>query len=485
MISNEELMECLKKLGIQAEKNAKDNKREADKNTKELKRDVTKKIEDLEKKVDSAMNEAIEKEARDEVKLKAMNKRLEDIENKIKSQNDKWEMRLKEKEEQKDRVKYFNEAVGLNIETEESPKKTKTWTELIEENKEKEKQRREAAKKEEVKHWHKQIKIREKVTEIEAGGDLNSGARKSKIATKEDTKKELELKLDTSESPNEDDWSWDECDRDWDGTEGRKEDEKRKKILRYRKKKMFQAKTARRAKHMIGLGPILRQSVNYFTNITSDPEEARKMAVNEYLTTYLQYTEDELEYINIVDTMNAKSDDEVIYVTFREHSTIKDIYSRAAEIRNDDISTRIFVPPQFWQRYQYLSQHCAEMRSRNKDLKTQLRFGDEDLEILVKDRAKDDGYSQLSLKDLETNESIPKFNHEIPWKKRIERGTRNSLKSVSGKLIPPSVQRTSVSRSSSSGSDFQPTKRHRKNNEENMDTSGGEAATAVVNDNTK
>ena len=73
--------------------------------------------------------------------------------------------------------------------------------------------------------------------------------------TIEKKKKVEDLKLNTSESPDEDDWSWEESDVDWDGTEGKKEEEKRKKLLRYRKKKMIQAKTARRAKHMIGIGP--------------------------------------------------------------------------------------------------------------------------------------------------------------------------------------------------------------------------------------
>ena len=125
----------------------------------------------------------------------------------------------------------------------------------------------------------------------------------------------------------------------------------------------MQAKTARRAKHMIGIGPILKQSVGYFHDITSDLEEARRMAVNEYMMTYLQFSEEELENITIVDTMTAKTDEEIIYVTFKEHSTIRDIYSRVAEIRNDQIQTRIFVPPQFWDRYQCINQYCAEQRS--------------------------------------------------------------------------------------------------------------------------
>ena len=186
--------------------------------------------------------------------------------------------------------------------------------------------------------------------------------------------------------------------------------------------------------------------------------------------TYLQFSEDELENITIVDTMTAKTDEEIIYVTFKEHSTIRDIYSRVAEIRNDQIQTRIFVPPQFWDRYQRINQYCAEQRSTNKDLKTQIRFGDTDLEVMMKDRSKDEGYSMVDLKVIETNGPIPKFNHDVQWRKRIERLPRSSLMSVSGKLTPPSIRRSG---SNSSGSEVNPTKRQRKDKEDRMETEEG------------
>ena len=89
--------------------------------------------------------------------------------------------------------------------------------------------------------------------------------------------RDKELKLDSSDkSHDEEDWSWDEGDIDWDGTEDRKNEERRKKLLRYRKRKILKSKTSTRAKHMIGLGPILKQSVNYFVDITSDIKEAKK-----------------------------------------------------------------------------------------------------------------------------------------------------------------------------------------------------------------
>ena len=216
---------------------------------------------------------------------------------------------------------------------------------------------------------------------------------------------------------------------------------------------------------------VLHYSTN-FVDITSDIEAAKKMAINEFLATYLQFNEEELAEVNIVDTATAKTDDEIIYATFSDHDTVRDIYSRAAEIRNDDLQTRIFVPPQFWPRYQHISQYCANLREDNKDIKTLIRFGNEDIEVLIKDRSKEDHYSVLTLEEIEKNGTIPKFKHEVIWKKMTEKPQRKELKPVTGKLIPPSLQRTSISRtSSSSGSDVHPSKRQKKNNVEEMDTS--------------
>ena len=144
MASNDDLMAYLKTM---------DSKQ--DKNVRELRQEVTKKIENLARKVDSAKNEAKEKEERDNIKMRNMNKMILDLEKKMTIQNEKFEQRIKEKEAQKERVQQFNEAVGLENTKEDSPKRTKTWSELIAENMEGEKQRREAAKKAELKHWSK------------------------------------------------------------------------------------------------------------------------------------------------------------------------------------------------------------------------------------------------------------------------------------------------------------------------------------------
>ena len=215
---------------------------------------------------------------------------------------------------------------------------------------------------------------------------------------------------------------------------------------------------------MIGLGPIPRDSIGYFFDITSDYEEAKKMAVNEFFMTYLQINEEEIKDYDIIETSTAKNDNELIYVTFREHDSIRDIYSRAAELRNDDIMTRIFIPPQFWDRYCHLNQYCVKMRANNKDIKNQIRFGDDDIEVLVKNRALDERYSILPLETIEKDGLIPKFDHSISWRKRKDKPARQPLKPVKGKVIPPSLLPAGIRRQSSSSSEpSNPTKRRKQN----------------------
>ena len=66
-----------------------------------------------------------------------------------------------------------------------------------------------------------------------------------------------ELKIgDNEDSQNEEDWSWEESDQDWEGTEERREKERQKKITRYRRRKQLEERTAKKVRHMIGLGPV-------------------------------------------------------------------------------------------------------------------------------------------------------------------------------------------------------------------------------------
>ena len=121
-----------------------------------------------------------------------------------------------------------------------------------------------------------------------------------------------------------------------------------------------------------------------------------------------------------------------------------------AEIKNDEIMIRNYIPPQFWDRYRYLSQYCSDLRREDPNLKTRIQFNDKDLEVLTKLRRSDEPFKILELKVIESRGAIPKFDHSITWKRRSDRPPRNPVKKVEGKICPPSICQVSSQRQRSS-----------------------------------
>ena len=107
--------------------------------------------------------------------------------------------------------------------------------------------------------------------------------------------------------------------------------------------------------------------------------------------------------------MLAKNDEELIYVTFRDYTNIKDIHRRTAEVGNESIKVRNYIPPQFWDRYYFLSQYCSKMKEEDDNMKNYIRFNDTDLEVLVKDKSKDEFYSILPLEEIGKEGRHPKI----------------------------------------------------------------------------
>ena len=127
---------------------------------------------------------------------------------------------------------------------------------------------------------------------------------------------------------------------------------------------------------------------------------------------------------------------------------------------------RNFIPPQFWARYKFLSDHCAEERSKNQNLKTLIRFHDTDMEVLFKDRKHDDHYYVVPLKEIENEAGpLPKFDHSVTWTKRQDRPPKNAPRKVTEPVCPPSLRgsnpskQRSTSSSSSSGNSLPLSKR--------------------------
>ena len=434
-----------------------------------LRKDVNDKLCILTEKIDTVKNDALEKEKKNDEKMKGILDRLNSIEKNMYKNKNKCEQNKLERQKQQERTEAFKEAVGLVDIPDTSETRVKTWSELVDESRQADDEKKEKEKTMKMKHWSKNFFVKEK-------GSKNKDDEKIEEKKKTDHEKEEEVRrrvveekrvdeLKLSDEPlhNEEDWSWDDSDLEWDGTVEKTEANKKRKIDRYRKRKLLQTKVATKAKHMIGLGPIRRASVSYFFEITSDFEEAKKMAIDEFLCEYLQLNEDERKFFIIVETAIAKNDEDLIYVTFQDFDSVKEIRSRIAEIQNEEINTRNFIPPQFWERYKFLNKYCAEERNKDSNLKTLIRFNDNDIEVLFKNRKKDEQYFNIPLKEIEDEVGkMPKFDHSVQWVRRQDRPPKNPPKKVKEVVCPPSLRgsrlekQLSSSSSSSSGPSLPP-----------------------------
>ena len=166
--------------------------------------------------------------------------------------------------------------------------------------------------------------------------------------------------------------------------------------------------------------------------VEGDIKKARVKAVRDYMMTYLQYTEDELRKVVIEDTKVSTKGDKTVYVAFRDIETIKDIHWRVLEIKNPEIGIMNYIPPQFWQCYMFLNRDCAEYRRVNPDIKTQLRFGKVDIEVLMKTKGSPEHYINVTFNTFTNPAEVPTFDFSLKWTQRKEREPRGKLVSIEG-----------------------------------------------------
>ena len=114
-------------------------------------------------KVETAKNEAIEKENRDEIKMQEVQKRLEKIEIKLTEAEEKCKNRENVAQEQATRTEVFKRAVGLEVTAPEPVSKPKTWTEILKDSKQKNEERIDKDKQSKMKTWKKQVEIKTRV----------------------------------------------------------------------------------------------------------------------------------------------------------------------------------------------------------------------------------------------------------------------------------------------------------------------------------
>ena len=193
----------------------------------------------------------------------------------------------------------------------------------------------------------------------------------------------------------------------------------------------------RKAKNIVGIGPIKKSSIEHFQKGGSSLEEAKIEALREHLKFYLHYSEDELEDLKVGATQICAKDD-VLYVALESFEDITEIQARTAACRDDRVQLRNFVPPQFYCRYMFLSKRCNEVRAADKNKKTQLRFNNGDVEVLMKDKETNDPYKCIPHEEICNLEDLPEYDHSQEWRVKKDRIMRREIRTPN-RGEPPSL----------------------------------------------
>ena len=183
-------------------------------------------------------------------------------------------------------------------------------------------------------------------------------------------------------------WFGDETATDTDNTDSDEGEwgqiDRQKKRNIERKKKLKERQTLDKARHILGIGPIKDSEIR--GGFEKDYNKVKIKAVKELLATELRFNKDELEEMKIDETMTSSKGDRIMYCAFKDQYTIREIHMRLAESRNQKVKTREFIPLQLFEHFMELNRICTENWQLDPNIKTQIRFGEEDLEILTKIR---------------------------------------------------------------------------------------------------
>ena len=113
----------------------------------------------------------------------------------------------------------------------------------------------------------------------------------------------------------------------------------------------------------------------------------------------------------------------------------------------------------------FLSKKCAELRNEKQDIKTQIRFGKSDVEVLTKTKGQDEPFKLARLETICRGESIPKFDHNLTWKRKDDNPKKIDESPARGN--PPSMSHRPIHvLSRTSSQEGAPKKKPRKQSEE-------------------
>ena len=161
--------------------------------------------------------------------------------------------------------------------------------------------------------------------------------------------------------------------------------------------------------------------------------------------------------------VSAKGDG-TLYIAFNRLEDIKEIHQRIAECGNPDLSTRNFIPPGFYERYMALSKRCKQVRLDDRDIKTQIRFGENDVEVLNKTRGAEEPYRNVDLTEFMDGEELPAFDHSKKWAVRPDRPPRRKI--IYDRVVDPLAIPRNAKHALSRENSTDATKKHRRRGHE-------------------
>ena len=226
----------------------------------------------------------------------------------------------------------------------------------------------------------------------------------------------------------------------WDGKVARQQRNKDKRKRALKRKENIVAATSSKAMHIIGVGPVTRETLNYHRKLSKNFAEAKVKAANEFFEHYLKFDREEIAEMDIIDTQVSGKGDDTLYISLKHLTHVTDVHRRRALVKNDKIHIRNFIPPQFHSRFMALNSACAELRSENEEIRTQMRFGPLDIEVWTKTRGTTDPFEKVNLNETFDMDSIPKYDFTKKWNKKVDRPPRRLVFDSPDKGLPPSMQ---------------------------------------------
>ena len=232
-----------------------------------------------------------------------------------------------------------------------------------------------------------------------------------------------------SSSEEEDDQDEEKEEMNWNIVERKKRRQEKSRKMKEKKKKRKE-EVFRKAQHMVGLGPIDSDILEKHLEIERNNfEKAKEGTVKEHLKKYYKYNKRELEELEILETKYNPKGEGLIYIAVAEREQIRDIYKRKAECKRDETTLLNFIPPQIYKRFVALNKLCTARRMEDKSLKTQVRFGKSDLEVLTKIKGGEDPFKTVSLEQFLGEDTIPEFEEDVKWQAHKDRAPRRRVTS--------------------------------------------------------